>query len=586
MKFQPSKWPGGSQAACIKTFAERVIELTDKYSIDSYRHRTLSTSDKAVELKKWTRSVREKLIPKVTLDKMIEEYEASLVSDPIVEDICRVNRIPIESLKIKANFSLEKMDASLNLYISLVYPKYIATSVSMIAKTASNGLTGKRKMMRLAEYFIPHIISTGKSREFIHLSAKREFLLCPDEASETERLDGFMAEVLRGPRDYDILINCDRIFAEHICEFLGKKHIIWRDLPNFFKHSINSHKGVFVHLTYRGNDPFSVVRSVKFLTELIQSFSVIVPMNKNFRPVRMMYTFDGTTGEVYKVPPEEFVNFGTVVWDKAKRTQSMKELADFALGSRSDNVNSSTLQIVNALITASSASQLTNQNACLASIWSAFEGLLPVPMKDGQKSTRITHFADIIAPLATTSYVNELFRGMYSDLAKNFPSEFHSFIDNHGTGKNRFNKFLSVFYLNSTLQREFTEIFSECHILRIRAMTLCELANNPSKLRKVMQDHDKRVLWQIHRIYRERNNIMHSAASSKYSRSLIENSFSYFKEMVITLIRVSQRYGIRDVDTLIELCLALSNENREALLKYKDDQGREALSHAVLGPIQ
>lgn len=586
MKIPASNWPSGSKAACVKTFAERVLELTDKYSIDSYRHRTLSTSDKAFELQEWVGNVRKRLVPKPTLEKMIDEYDTSLISDPVIEEICRRNSIPIDSLRIKVIYSLEKMSAALKLYANLIFPKYSSVIIELILETAIAGLKGKRRIIRLAEHFIPHVISGGKSREFVHLSAKREFFICPEEISEEERLRAFFKEVSRNEKTYEVLICCDRDFANYICSFLKKEPLAWSELPNFFKYSVNKTGGKYVHLQYRGDDPFSVVRSVKFLTEFLKSFSLVFPTKRGLRTVRMMFTYDFETGEVYKVPPEEFLNMGSIIWDEGKRSRSMMELAKFALGSRSEEETSSTFQIVNALLTASSASKLSNQNACLASIWSAFEALLPTPMKDGEKSTRITYFADIITPLATTSYTYELFHGLYSDLARNFRAEFLSFVDRNGTGESRFEKFLSVFYLSKPLKREFTEIFSDCHIFRIRAMELDEIANSPNKLRRVIQDHDKRVLWQVHRIYRERNSIMHRATSSKYSRSLIENTFSYFKGTVLTLIRTSERYGIRDIEGLIELCLALNKKNNQALRQYQENQGREALFHSVRSPIR
>lgn len=589
MKVQTSDWPLGPQADCIKAFAERVLELTDRYSIDSYRHRTLSTSDKADELSKWVGNVRGRLVPKSTLGKMIEEYDVSLVSDPVVNEICRVVDLPIESLRFKIDSSLEKMDAALKLYSSLIFPRYNSTAIDLVRETAITGLKGKRQMIRLAEHYIPHLISTGKSREFIHISVKREFFVCPGDVHEEERLKGFFVEVSRQEKRYEVLVHCESDFARYICDFTKKGELGRGELPNYFKYITNSSGGRYVQFSYLGVDPFSAVRSLKFLITLLQSFSVVFPAKKRFRPVRMMYTYDRDTGEVYKVSPEEFLNMGLAIRDSEKRLRSMEGLVKFAFGKpseESEEVERSTFQIVNALITASSASQMSNHSACLASLWSAFEGLLPTPMKDGEKATRIIHFAEIITPLATTFYVQELFRGMYSDLARNYPSEFYSFIDKNGIGEDRFEKFLSIFYLSGGLQREFTKIFSNSHVLRMRAMTLCELANSPNKLRRAMDAHDKRVLWQVHRVYRERNDIMHSAASSKYARSLIENTFSYFKGMILTLIRASDKFGIRDLDSLIELCVSLNKRHIEVMKKFEESQGNEALLHAVRGAIQ
>lgn len=585
MKLQKSQWPNTAEAECTRTFAERVLELTDHYSNDSYRHRTLSTSNKAFELAKWAMSVRQGLVPKPTLFEMIDEYIESLKDDPIIDEICEHDGIPRSSLMVSRTDSIEKMLASFKLYRDLIFPKYEDAAKRAIIQAALLGKKGKIKIVKLAEYYIPHILLTERSREIVHISAKREFFLAPGETSSQDRIRGFYHEVEPQQRSFQILIKCHKDLAGYLSTLLNSEIQEHRELPAHFRATVKPTRDSFLQRRFEGTDPFMAARSMKLVTDILKSFSFIYPQKSEKSTIFAIYSFDPVSGAVYRVEPDEFLNMGSAVRDPRARTRSIKTLARFALGSQNEKEEQAP-EIFDALLTATSASQISDTNARLASLWSAFEALLPTPMKDGVKSTRITHFAGMITPLASFTYSRDIFYGMYADLSReDFCAQFYSFVDQHGCGDNRFEKFLSVFFLSTKKKREFIKIFSASPLLMLRAHNLDLIANDPERLRHTIDCHKMRVYWQIHRIYRARNDIMHNADSPPFSRPLFENATSYFKSLVLTLLSASDRYRLREVHSLVELCIALQNEHDEQISRLSAKAPREALFHAVRGPI-
>jgi hypothetical protein len=102
--------------------------------------------------------------------------------------------------------------------------------------------------------------------------------------------------------------------------------------------------------------------------------------------------------------------------------------------------------------------------------------------------------------------------------------------------------------------------------LRSRLMTLC--TDNPLALHRLwklqrdystpkgicvaIDDHAKRVEWQLHRIYRARNNLVHAGKRPSFLDSLIVNMDEFFAASLGTIINAASREtGRSDIDDLI-----------------------------------
>ena len=58
----------------------------------------------------------------------------------------------------------------------------------------------------------------------------------------------------------------------------------------------------------------------------------------------------------------------------------------------------------------------------------------------------------------------------------------------------------------------------------------------PAKVHSFVEKHAERVRWQIMRIYRNRNLIIHNASKMPYLSLLIENLYSYVDEFISYMI--------------------------------------------------
>jgi len=73
-------------------------------------------------------------------------------------------------------------------------------------------------------------------------------------------------------------------------------------------------------------------------------------------------------------------------------------------------------------------------------------------------------------------------------------------------------------------------ILSSCYdfpLLKERILYYCEMLKTPTLVNNFVEKHAERVRWQIMRIYRNRNLIVHNGSSMPYLSLLIENLHSY-----------------------------------------------------------
>lgn len=591
MKKLVNTWGNSNQCAMVKTFAEAVLELTDKFSFESYRHKSLSLSAKARELGANLSEVSKKVVSKPALEPMIDEFNSSVSADRVVSRITFEQKIPPSAIDIRKTDTLESIQAALGIFSRLITPKYQKTAEKMILELCAGEAREKSAVKDCANLYVTHLLGNGSSREHVHLSAIRAFSIAEIDADPLEQVSSFFAEATPRQRNFEILIRCNKKTSEYWSNTLGSPCFDKAaELPKYFQYclpdSMKNGKSSYVILPeVFGLDPFSAAKSAKIISEILNSFLVVFPDGNKRNQIQFVHVHDAETGGVYRVSLKDFINEGHPTRNKSDHQKLVEKMMNFTFagGRRKDPGLQS--KLFGALQAASAASNTVEVDARLLSVWSALEAILPSPMKDGEKSVHITHFAKYVAPLATSQYIYETYKSFYNDLSRNYMSTFYTFIDKNGEGDGKFEKFISIFHAEPEIKHEFTSIFRDSELLLERAGELDRVANSTSALRSKIEKHEQRVSWQIYRIYRTRNNIVHKASSDISTPYLTENAYSYFKALISILVTTCEKYDILEINPLFDLCMALCNEHKSRLGDFNETQSREALSFAVAGAL-
>jgi hypothetical protein len=188
----------------------------------------------------------------------------------------------------------------------------------------------------------------------------------------------------------------------------------------------------------------------------------------------------------------------------------------------------------------------------LISLWSAIEVLLSEP----RDQARIVHYASLIAPCITLRHTRRQVFAVYDELLVGYGAGFRRLvrsIPNYKTALG-YHAFAEMLLLPEHEQR--------------RQSLLQLLTNNPLALHRVFKiyndyrdtkcasrtisDHADRVAWQIHRVYRARNQLVHSGRLPSYLESVILNLAEYYRSAIATIVNHAKREDeSSDVDQVV-----------------------------------
>lgn len=183
-----------------------------------------------------------------------------------------------------------------------------------------------------------------------------------------------------------------------------------------------------------------------------------------------------------------------------------------------------------------SSNILENQ---ILNIWISLETIVP----SGSGASKIEHVSSSVLPFIGIGYFKRIVERCLYDLIRwnrPFTTKILRSVECK-SGAEFVDRLLLLLALkeNEGLLSELLSEMENFEILRFRLFRLSEVFSNPNKLLKKLEDHQRRVSWQIRRIYRTRNAIVHSGSTPKYSGMLVQNAHDYFDQVFFMCCDIS-----------------------------------------------
>jgi hypothetical protein len=106
---------------------------------------------------------------------------------------------------------------------------------------------------------------------------------------------------------------------------------------------------------------------------------------------------------------------------------------------------------------------------------------------------------------------------------------------------------------NSHLRDELLELCKDNPLALHRLWKLNRDLSSPKELSKTIAEHESRVSWQVDRIYRCRNNLVHAGRVPSFLESVISNLVEYYQAAITTVVRRAPRdgSGAGDIDQIV-----------------------------------
>lgn len=172
----------------------------------------------------------------------------------------------------------------------------------------------------------------------------------------------------------------------------------------------------------------------------------------------------------------------------------------------------------------------------LLDLWAIFESILDISNK--HTSDRIVQVCMYLVPILKRRYIYSLFSQFSIDF-KNYNDEKYREIIGESTDEAEIIQKLCEFVVLNEHKTDRDSFLTECGdfpLFRERIEYYNKVFSTPYDVYQFVEKHAERVKWQIMRIYRNRNLIIHNGDSMPYLALLVENLHSYvddFRSYVI-----------------------------------------------------
>jgi len=175
----------------------------------------------------------------------------------------------------------------------------------------------------------------------------------------------------------------------------------------------------------------------------------------------------------------------------------------------------------------------------LVNLWTCLETMAPA----SPDASKVSNVVSRMTPIITLGYFNRIVSNLLFDILRWNRRKAINIIKDSSTYKGEdlkgsFYELLSSAENNKNLQ-DLLVSFGNYELLRYRVFEISNLLKSRNKAIEKLQRHEKMVTWQLHRIYRTRNSIVHSGESPSFTPLLVENAHDFFDQGLLFCLEVS-----------------------------------------------
>ena len=190
----------------------------------------------------------------------------------------------------------------------------------------------------------------------------------------------------------------------------------------------------------------------------------------------------------------------------------------------------------------------------LLGLWIAIETIVPT----NTQRTKINQIVDGITPFIYMNYIGRLVRTLAGDMYRWHKYKSRQIIKEVSSSPNLSRAYKLLLLLSmpehQNLRKKLYECCDDFHLIRYRAYCLSKHFSTPEKTLEMLNLHKQKVEWQLRRIYRTRNQIVHSGNTPSNIHTLIENGHDFLDQVILTITRMSaSSYRIKTIQQAFEL---------------------------------
>lgn len=541
MRFRSLRhWDNVENLHGLVLFTQIIDEMLFDFALDTYKPSAMNSIDLCYELLSVYKDVNEGVVNEAHIKYVADELVIALRNDEVaveiidldVKECCNV----INGQKV---INKEKI-STLEMLCSRANPQvYKSTSERMILDAVEK--CDLNRIRSLTRKYITFLINFGYSSSYIYALNSRTFFHSR-KVDSIDFLRKFFDSFSMESNTYKVIIGINGK-VDHIKESVNSFNMRIC-LPSESEVHVDSLKKL------GSNDYIAIMTKIEGLDE----FSARIRAEERVELVFAMATLFHHGGVIRKSEPalvcllsengeeHDFHVLGKPINPMLKcidaRPQKAAKQFNKFMKSFYLQSNKQFMKFFRASQLHANALSSDTTDSRFVSVWTALESLVPTNEED--KKPLINQITDSLMPFLMVDYSPRLVKRMVADLYnwdRNVTREFL----NRWSGGNLSEKLVSFLSGDDydDAFKELSEYIGNFYLLKERIEYFRRCFESPDAFVAFMDKHKARVSWQIKRIYRARNKIMHEGKVAKSLESLTENLHDYLDVTMSYIVRLA-----------------------------------------------
>lgn len=510
-------------------FTQLLEELLFDYSLDTYKPSAMTSSSLCKEALNLINNIEAELIDKQNLGHVIKELVACLRVDEIATTLLdlEVNTV-CSKLESEENSLIEKKIILQIIYSQITTTLYKQKGEELLSDAVAAG-RDKKRIRSLTRSYISTLIVSGYSTRYLYPCVRWAFHSKAKPVREVSDLKNFFNFVTGKNNQYTAIFKVSAMFDEisDSCKEFEMK-VVENLEGEYLEHAKSKNFRLMQDQFYlviddlKAKDVFSARSNAERRIEGISTLTNMFHHKEipSWEKKALLINVDSQTIRLTSSAQNPMLHCS----DYRKRDAATKLNAcikDFSLRERH-----SFQKFIRATELHSLALKNDSPENQLLNLWVGLETL--APSKLSKNKAKINKIIDSVNPFLSLDYIHILINRLTLDFKKWNIGAFSKSIRTI-SGHNDREKLIKLLLLDEHEEAK-NKLFSdlgEFYLLRNRAHYFSETLKSTKKIAKLLNSHSKRTDWQIRRIYRARNLIVHAGHTPRSIDVLIKNLHDY-----------------------------------------------------------
>jgi hypothetical protein len=549
------KWTLGEPVEGLLFLAQRLDEMLFDYTLDSYKPSALNAPYLCVEALRLITDIEDGRLDEHNLIHVLDELAWSIQHDSVAKSlldvgldqyVLRHDETPLAQKKLR----LEVLSKTLE-------PRRYFDHCCVLLKQAVT-TRSKGDIDTYARTLITTVVNMGVSKAFLYQKVKDYFFLGETpNLSSADSLDGFIETISPVTHDFDVFF----IVSEHVTQVAQSIKAFRIEMVDKPPENL----AAFAELRGFAPGPAEVLIKIGDI-EARDCYSAREAAERRIDTLKDLFTLFFHRNEL-QWREETLISQCCIDAPAIVRTpkSSMNKAFDMTPAYASRQLNwlirnlalrfGGSFHKFNRIVDLHGIC-VTNEvpENQLLNLWISLETLIPSHLGKN-KINNVVHALD---PFIRMTYIRRLLDRATFDLtiwnryvARNILKRVPG-----GKGVKLPVKLLLLLSLaeNEPLRTELYGKLKDFHLLRFRLHSLSQTLRAPDKVKALLDEHSKKVAWQLRRIYRTRNLLVHAGRTPSYLGTLIENGHDYLDLVLNEVMQHScETYKIQTLEQAFEL---------------------------------